>query len=225
MSNTHAQAPGIADYILTQVLAEWHPIGDQRAAQAEHAWARLPFRELAESEWLIVGYGHIGRETARRARAFGARVIGVRRTLAPDPYADAIAPFSDLPRLLPQADIVVLAASLNGTTQHLADARFFAAMKEGAILVNVGRGGLVAEHDLLSLDRDRPALAILDVFEVEPLPKESPFWDHPKVRVTGHCSAATAGMFARIDRVFWDNTARYAKGEPLLHEVNASNFD
>jgi phosphoglycerate dehydrogenase-like enzyme len=225
ISNTHAQAPGIADYILSQVLAEWHPIKDQRAAQAEHTWARLPFRELAESEWLIVGYGHIGRETARRAKAFGARVIGVRRTPAPDPDADAIAPFSELPKLLPQADIVVLAASLNGATQGMADARFFAAMKKDAILVNVGRGGLIAELDLLSaLDRNRPGLAILDVFEVEPLPQESPFWDHPKIRVTAHCSAATAGMFARIDQIFLENTVRYAKGEPLLNEVNASTL-
>ncbi len=226
ISNAHAQAPAIADYILSQVLAEWHPIKDQRAAQAGHVWTRLTFREIAESEWLIVGYGHIGRETARRAKAFGARVVGVRRTLGPDPYADAIAPFSELPKLLPQADIVVLAAPLNGTTQRMADAGFFAAMKKGAVLVNVGRGGLVAEHDLLpALDRDRPALAILDVFEVEPLPQESPFWDHPKIRVTAHCSAATAAMLDRVDQLFVENTARYVKGEPLLNEVNASTFD
>lgn len=225
MSNSTAQAPAIAEYILAQVISEWHPISRQRAAQAAHQWERISFRELSQTNWLIIGYGNIGRETAKRAKAFGARVTGIRRNVAPDPFADEIAPLSDLPRLLPEADIVVLASSLTETTRHTADAGFFAAMKEGSYLVNVGRGGLVVEGDLLkALDVDRPGRAILDVFEVEPLPKESPFWDHPKVRLTAHCSPSSAGTFLRGDQLFVDNLARYARAEPLISEVTKATF-
>jgi phosphoglycerate dehydrogenase-like enzyme len=225
MSNSNAQAIAIAEYVLAQVLSEWHPIAAQRAAQKAHDWKRIGFRELSQSEWLIVGYGAIGRETAKRAKGFGARVVGVRRNLAPDSHADAIAPLADLPKLLPEADIVLLAASLTESTRHLANAEFFAAMKEDSFLVNIGRGGLVDEAALLTaLPRKRPALAILDVFETEPLPTESPFWDHPQVRLTAHCSPSSAGTFLRGDQLFLDNLARYLKGEPLVTEVTASTF-
>lgn len=225
LSNSSAQAAAIAEYILAQVLSEWHPIRAQRAAQADHAWKRISFRELGQSHWLIVGYGHIGRETAKRAKAFGARVTGIRRRQEPDEFADAIHLLEDLPTLLPQADIVVLSTSLTGTTRRLADAAFLARLKPGAILVNVGRGGLVDEAALLkALDGDRPGLAILDVFETEPLPADSPFWDHPKVRLTAHCSPSSAGTVARGDALFLDNLGRFARGEPLRNEVTAATF-
>jgi phosphoglycerate dehydrogenase-like enzyme len=225
ISNSNAQAPAIAEYILAQVLAEWHPLKAQRAAQAAHEWTRIGFRELSQSRWLIVGYGNIGRETAKRAKSFGAHVTGIRRSPGADPVADVIAPMSELPSLLPASDIVVLTAPLTDATHHLADARFFAAMKDGAIFVNVGRGGLVDETALLAaLDTNRPGLAILDVFETEPLPKDTPFWDHPKVRMTAHCSPASTGTFARGDQLFLDNLARYARGETLITEVTERTF-
>ncbi|MGD0189782.1 MAG: D-2-hydroxyacid dehydrogenase [Rhizomicrobium sp.] len=225
ISNSNAQAPAISEYILAQVLAEWHPVKAQRAAQATHEWSRIGFRELSQSRWLIVGYGNIGRETAKRAKAFGAHVIGIRRSPGADDVADAIAPMSALPSLLPDADVVVLTAPLTEATHHLADARFFAAMKDGAYLVNVGRGGLVDEAALLAaLDTNRPGLAILDVFETEPLPKDSPFWDHPLVRMTAHCSPASTGTFLRGDQLFLDNLARYARGGTLITEVTERTF-
>ncbi|HUN52536.1 MAG TPA: D-2-hydroxyacid dehydrogenase [Candidatus Sulfotelmatobacter sp.] len=225
MSNSNAQAIAIAEYVLTQVLAEWHPVAAYRAAQRDRQWQRIRHRELWQSRWLIVGYGHIGREIARRAKAFGATVTGIRRNPAADEFADAMAVLDELPQHLPAADFVVLACGLNEATRDLAGPAFFGAMKRGSFLVNIGRGGLVDEAALLkALDADAPALAILDVFRQEPLPRDSPFWDHPKVRLTGHTSAASRGTMLRGDQLFLDNLGRFARGERLLNEVGERSF-
>jgi phosphoglycerate dehydrogenase-like enzyme len=223
LANSNAQAPAIAEYVVANVIAEYHPIARHR--QSDRQWQRVPFRELGDACWLIIGFGNIGREIARRARAFGGTIIGVRRTPGADPLTDEIAPPEALPRLLPRADIVVLAAGLTPETADLADAGFFAAMKPGSILVNIGRGGLVVDEALLAgLDKGTPSVAILDVFREEPLPPTNPFWDHPRVRVTAHCSAAGSGTIARGDRLFLDNLQRYARGEPLINAVTERNF-
>src|SRR3972149_3844535 len=120
----------------------------RREAQAHHEWRRIEFREIGGMHWLIVGFGTIGQETARRARAFGARVTGIRRDVAPHPDADRVAPLEALPSLLPESDIVVLSCPLNDATRDMADGGFFSRMKAGSMLVNVGRGGLVDEAAL-----------------------------------------------------------------------------
>jgi phosphoglycerate dehydrogenase-like enzyme len=225
ISNSSAQAVAIAEYVLAHVLAEWHPIAEQRAAQAAREWRRIRFREVAGSRWLIVGYGNIGREIARRAKAFGVHITGVKRSPGLDEFTDAIGRLDDLPGLLPAADVVVLAVALNDTTRDLAGPKFFAAMQPGSFLVNIGRGDLVDEAALLAaLDRDAPARAILDVFREEPLPTTSPFWAHPKVRLTGHTSAAGSGMQGRGDRLFLGNLQRFAKGETLVNQVSERTF-
>ena len=158
MSNSNAQAIAIAEYVLAQVLAEWHPLATYRAAQQAHEWKRIRHRELWQTRWLIVGYGNIGREIARRVKAFGAGVVGVRRSAGSDEFADEVATLAELPRLLPMADFVVLACGLNDTTRDLAGPAFFAAMKPGSFLINIGRGGLVDEEALLkALETDAPA--------------------------------------------------------------------
>lgn len=218
LTTSHGQAVGMAEYVLAGVLDHLQRGPERRAAQAGHEWRRLPFREIMGSRWVIVGFGAIGEGVAVRARAFGARVTGVRRAKAPHPSADAIASLADLPALLPTADVVVLACPLTPETHHLADAAFFAAMKPSAVLVNVGRGGLVDEPALLAaLESGAPGHAVLDVFETEPLPPESPFWDHPRVSLTAHASGVTNGQSARNDELFLENLGRYVRGEPLLH--------
>lgn len=225
LSNSDAQSIAIAEYVIANVLAEWHPVAGQRQAQREHRWRRLPFRELSRSNWLIVGFGKIGQEIARRMKPFGARITGIRRNVAPHELADEMASLADLPRLLPVADIVVLACGLNDSTRDLAGPEFFAAMKPGSFLVNVGRGGLVDETALIAaLDHETPALAILDVFRTEPLPVDSPFWDHPRVRLTPHSSSGGDGTLARGDTLFLTNLARFAAGERLINEVGANSF-
>lgn len=221
LTTSHGQAVGMADYVLWGVLDILQQGAGRRAAQAARTWTRIPFREIAGTRWLVIGFGAIGQAVGVRARAFGAEVIGVRRNPAPDAAADRIASVSDLPALLPDADVVVLACPLTAETRGLANAPFFAAMKPDAILVNVGRGGLVDEPELLAaLDRGVPGHAVLDVFEVEPLPSDSPFWGHPKVTLTPHASGMSEGNAARNDALFLENLRRYLAGERLRNEAD-----
>jgi len=103
----------------------------------------------------------------------------------------------------------------------MCDAAFFKALKPGAILINIGRGGLIDEDALRAgLDRGQPAHAVLDVFATEPLPPDSWFWDHPKVRVSAHTSNSGDGNLARGDELFLDNLARYLAKQPLRNEAD-----
>jgi glyoxylate/hydroxypyruvate reductase len=218
LTTTHVQAVGIADYVLWGVLDVLQRGPERRAAQAERRWERLPFREIDGSRWLIVGFGAIGQETAKRARAFGARITGVRRTPGPHPLADAMV--ADWREALGEADAVVLSLPLSPASARMADASAFAAMKPGSVFVNVGRGGLVDEPALLAaLDGGTPEHAVLDVFDTEPLPSESPFWGHPRVTLTSHTSGVGTGVQARADQVFLENLRRFAAGEPLSSVV------
>ena len=221
LTTSHGQAVGMADYVIAGVLDAFQRWPERRAAQAARDWRELEVREVAGSAWLIIGYGAIGAGVAARARAFGAKITGVRRNQAPDPLADEIAPMDAIPRLLSAADVVVLSPPLNAATRHLANDAFFKAMKPGSVLVNVGRGGLVDEAALLpALERGIPSHAVLDVFETEPLPPESPFWAHPRVSLTAHCSGVTGAQNERNRVLFLDNLGRYLAGKPLLNEID-----
>jgi phosphoglycerate dehydrogenase-like enzyme len=223
ISKSSAQAPTIAEYVMSHALALLHPVEAQRDAQKSHQWKRIFYREIASTHWLMVGYGAIGREIAKRLQPFGAPLTVVRRNTAPLPHVVDVRPTSDLVALLPNADVVVLACALNDETRGLAGETFFAAMKSGSIFINIGRGDLVDEDALKSgLDRNQPAHAVLDVFHTEPLPPEAWFWDHPKVRVTAHGSAAGDGVLARGDALFLENLRRYRAGETLLNEASPS---
>jgi len=226
LTNSHAQAPAIAQYVLANVLAETWPVAAARQAQREKSWKRLAFTELGGSQWLVVGFGEIGREIAKRAKAFGARITGINRS-ARDNHgiADAMATLADLSKLLPNADFVVLAVSHNDATNDLVDAKFVGAMKQGSVIVNIGRGQLIVDEALLSgLEKNAPALAILDVFREEPLPASHPYWSHPKVRVTGHTSSSGNGTLGRADNFFLENLRRFEAGEPLLSPVTAGQL-
>jgi phosphoglycerate dehydrogenase-like enzyme len=223
LTKSSAQAPAIAEYVLAHALSLIHPMEAFRRAQDAREWRFQTFREVAETRWLLVGFGSIGVEIARRLQPFGARLSVVRRSPSPDPLAAEVRPMEDLPRLLPESDVVVLACALNADTRGLADDAFFQALKPGALLINIGRGGLLDEEALRSgLDRDQPGRAVLDVFQTEPLPGESWLWGHPKVQVTSHCSGGGEGVLARGDRLFLENLARYQRGAPLLNEARRS---
>jgi len=221
LATSHGQAVGMADYVLWGVLDHFQHGPGRRAAQSAGEWTRARSRELDGSRWLVIGFGAIGQGVGRRARAFGAQVTGVRRNPAPHPDADLIAGDADISRLLPEADVVVLSLPLTPETRHLVDAAFLGRMKPRSVLVNVGRGGLVDEAALLAaLDQGVPEHAVLDVFETEPLPKESRFWGHPRVTLTPHASGISEGWAARNDTVFLDNLGRYLAGQPLLSEAD-----
>jgi phosphoglycerate dehydrogenase-like enzyme len=171
----------------------------------------------------MVGFGSIGSEIARRLQPFNAPLTVVRRRAAPEPLAADVRPTADLIALLPAADVVILACALTDETRGIAGPAFFGALKPGALLINIGRGDLVDEAALRAgLDADRPGMAVLDVFQTEPLPKTAWFWDHPQIRLTSHCAGAGDGVAGRGDRLFLENFRRYRSGEALLHEAHPS---
>jgi phosphoglycerate dehydrogenase-like enzyme len=220
LTTNTAQSVSIAEYVLWGVLDHLQRGPERRTAQAAHEWARLRYREVAGSRWLVIGFGAIGQAIAVRAAAFGARITGVRRSGGAHPAAEMVATPDQTPALLPDADIVVLAVPLSHATEGLVDKAFLAAMKPGSVLVNIGRGDLVDEPALLeALERGVPEHALLDVFRTEPLPPDSPFWRHPRVTLTGHASALGEGFVRRSDEVFLANLGRYLSGQPLLNEA------
>lgn len=220
LTTSHGQAVGMAEYVIAGVLDHFQRGPARRASQAEAAWARHAFREVNGTTWLIIGYGAIGQGVARTARALGATTVGVRRDQSAHESADRIISLAGVPDLLPEADVVVLSVPLTAETRHLVDAGFLAAMKAGSVLVNVGRGGLVDEAALLAaLEAGKPEHAVLDVFETEPLPADSPFWRHPRVALTPHAAGISNGATARNEALFIENLRRFAAGEPLLNEA------
>lgn len=224
LTTSHGQAVGMADYVLWGVLDALQEGPARRAAQAAGQWTRHPFREIAGSRWTIVGFGAIGQGVAVRAKAFGAHITAIRRSDAPHPAADVMATRAAFLDLLPDTDVLALCAPLTPETRHIANAAAFDRMKPGSIFVNVGRGPLVDESALLAaLDRGVPSHAVLDVFETEPLPVDSRFWDHPRVTLTPHSSGMSAGNAARNDVVFLDNLSRYLKGEALVNRASPAD--
>ncbi len=223
--NSSAQAVAISEYVLAQALNLLQPIGQQRSQQEEKIWQTTPFREISGMDWLIIGFGPIGQGVAKRVKSFGATTTVVRRSPEVSDYADRAGTMADLKTLLPDADVVVLACSLNNETRDFADESFFAALKDGAILINVARGALIVDDALIAaLDDGRLAAAVLDVFRQEPLPESDPLWSHPKVRLTPHTSFAGNGSHARWEQLFLDNIVRFVNGEDLENEVNPNDI-
>lgn len=168
---------------------------------------------------LVVGLGAIGSEVARLLRAAGLRVLGVSRGGAARPHAAETGAVADLDRVLPRAEIVVLTIPLTAATRHLLDARRLGLLPRGAWLVNVGRGALVDEAALVAaLRAGQVGRAALDVFEVEPLPADSPLWAMGSVIVTAHVAGPDA--VAAVCDVFAENYARFRAGQPLLYRVD-----
>lgn len=234
-------APVMAEYSLSMMLAWAHAMPELAAAQPQHEWAahrepEIMPKELRGATLGIVGYGSIGRETARQAQAFGMRILACKRN--PDQKADAGwtvpgtgDPEGRLPEryydirqlhdMLGQCDYVVLTLALTPTTHHIIDAAALKSLKPGAVLVNVARGGLVDEPALIEALRTGVVHAAgLDVFEQEPLSADSPLWDMPNVLITPHISGSHPAHDQRLFQLFTDNLRRYLDGQPLLNQVD-----
>ncbi|MEL6856799.1 MAG: NAD(P)-dependent oxidoreductase [Pseudomonadota bacterium] len=224
-TGSHAQSHAIAEWVLWAGLDFYQAGAARRQAQRDENWTRLPFREVSNTRWLLVGFGGIGQATGARLKALGAEVIGVRRSGGTSPAADQIITPDQMLATLPEIDAVVLCLPLTEATENMADAAFFAAMKPGALFINVGRGGLVDEDALLrALDAGTPAEAYLDVVREEPLPAGDPIWRHSKVTLTPHISALTEESKRRTDQVFLENLKRFHDGAILNNLVAKDVF-
>jgi phosphoglycerate dehydrogenase-like enzyme len=202
----------MAEYVLGLVLAMAKDLPGTITAQARREWRHRETEQVTGSRAVVVGGGPIGRAIARLLTAVGVRVELVGRR-----------DFATLPELLPRADWLVLAAPLTDTTRGMLDAELLAALRPSARVINVGRGALVVEPDLVdALRAGRIAGAALDVFAREPLPPGSPLWELPGVIVSPHMSGDVIGWRHALVDVFVDNLARYRAGEPLRNVVDKS---
>lgn len=224
LSKSSAQSVAIAEYVTAHAFSLITPIDAQRAAQAEKKWQPTPWREISQTRWTMIGFGNIGHEIATRVKPFGVHLTVVRRQSDGDGLADEVISSHDLPRVLPQTDVVVLACSLNAETRHMANDAFFSALKKDSILINIGRGALINSDALRKgLDNDKPKHAVLDVFETEPLPADNWMWDHPKIRVSAHTSHFGGGTAGRGDDLFLQNLKRFLSNEPVLNEATRAD--
>jgi phosphoglycerate dehydrogenase-like enzyme len=191
--------------------------------QRAHTWALHEMERLAGRRVVVVGPGPIGRAIARALRdGLAMRVTAVGRTARPgDELFETIRGVDELHATLAEADYVIDAMPLTPQTRHVFDVSAFAAMKPTARFVNIGRGATVVESALVdALSSGGIAGAALDVFEEEPLPKESPLWDMENVIVCPHMSGDVEDLETDFAAVFYDNLGRWLRGEPLRNVVD-----
>ena len=212
----------MAEYVLAMALALAKDLPTTLNRQRERRWHHRETERLGGRRALVAGTGPIGRAIGRKLAAVGMTVTGLGRTpRATDPDLGEVLPMSSLSEVLPDMDWVVLAAPLTDETRGMIDAKALAAMKPTARLVNVGRGQLVVQDDLVDALRGGGlAGAALDVFVDEPLPESSPLWEMPNVIVSPHMSGDVVGWRAELVALFRDNLTRYLDGEPLRNVVD-----
>jgi phosphoglycerate dehydrogenase-like enzyme len=203
-----------AELAVAGVLALVRDLPFYFTQQAKHRWAPERHGEISGRRALILGSGDIGTRVAQAFEGLGAITTRVGRT--PRAGVEAIA---TLPRLLPAAEIVVLALPHTPETDLLVDDRFLAALPDGAILANVARGRIVDTDALVSHLREHRISAFLDVTEPEPLPPEHPLWDMPNALITPHVGGGTERWAGRAVALVRDQLQRYLGGDPLLNVV------
>ena len=239
----------MAEYVLAQMLALGHHIPKMIEDKEQKHWPRKLDDQLSESRWEryvpqelrdrtlgVVGYGSVGREIARLAQAFGMQILAIKRDLrnledmsfrlegTGDPKADIperIYPVAALHSFLTECDVVVLTTPLTSETTNLIDAQALNAMRNDALLINVSRGGIIAEADLVNaLQEGEIGGAALDVFQEEPLPDTSPLWELPNVILSPHVSGFTPHYDDRATDLFAENLRRFIVGEDLINVVD-----
>ncbi len=211
----------MARYVVFHLLAEAQRPEECAAAQRERRWeGRLLPEDLGGKRALVFGLGRIGRQIARALRELGLEVHGFVRDARGDPEFP-LHPAAALGEWLPSARLLVLSAPLTAATRGVVDAGLLARGHAGLTLVNVARGRLVVEADLVAaLDAGKLRRAVLDVFAREPLPADSPLWSHPRVVVTPHHSGPSTPR-AMVPDIL-DNLRRYADGLPVREAVDRS---
>lgn len=213
-----APAQEIAEYCVAYVLRHQRNMPFHEQHEANAIWTPRAPRKTPETTVGVLGLGHIGGRTARTFAALGFRVLGWSRSPKQMDGIDCRYGQAALLPLLAECDYVASVLPATPETDNLFNAEMFSAMKEGSVLINVGRGNLIDEQALIeALDNGRLSHAILDVFKTEPLPQEHPFWKHPQITVTPHVSGwHQTGAF----KVVAENYYRLIEKRPLLNLVD-----
>lgn len=212
----------IAEWVLHALLMIVKRAPQQLAAQQERRWQdSIGFDELTGKTLTILGAGGIGREIARRAAAFDMRIWGVNRSGRDVPHVERIVSGEQWRDLLPETDMLVLAAPLTESTRNLIGARELALLPERAWLINIARGTIVDEAALIeALRTGAIAGAALDTFVKEPLPPDSPLWTLPNVIISPHHSGSSPRSQERVVDLFMENLERFVNGAELRNIVD-----
>ncbi len=214
----------VADQAFALLLGLTRGIHHFTRNQDNHKWggSKSPMIEIDGFKIGIVGLGGIGMQMVKRAKGFDMHVIAVDayRTEKPD-NVDELMPMDKLADMMSQVDVVMIACPLTEETRGLINTENLSVMQPTAYLINVARGPIVKEDDLIeTLQAGKIAGAGLDVTEVEPLDKESPLWDMDNVIITPHAAGGSQHRMQRITEFFLDNLERYLKGEELKNVVD-----
>ncbi len=207
----------IAEFAVMMMLAAAKRSDTILDNQRQHVWLETPpgTAEIDDSKALIIGYGGIGQQIAKKLSGFDVEITAVRRSASDDPNVIGL---DDWRERLGEFDWVFVSAPATSETQHLLGADEFAAMKSSAWLINVARGSLVDQDALITaLESKSIGGAVLDVTDPEPLPKEHPLWDAPNCIITMHLSGqAQTRMFQRAAARFVENLKRFQDGEEMI---------
>jgi len=213
----------VAEHALALLLALVRRLPDAAAGQRDHRWRREEITPnvttLEDMTVCIIGLGAIGRDVARKVRAFDARVIGVSRAAAAGGDVERVFPREQLRAALALADAVVICTNGDESSFHMIGAGELAAMKASAVIINIARGTIIDEPALIAaLGAGTIAGAGLDVVAVEPMPADNPLWDMANVIVSPHIAGSGSVGYLQHKALFAQNLERFRTGQPLINE-------
>lgn len=218
-SGIHSET--IAEHVLGMMLSLVRGYAAHIRNQQKRVWKPMEPELLHGKTLGIVGFGAIGQAIGFRARAFGMRVIGMRKTPSPSPAAHEVWADDRLDELMPLVHHLVLAVPLTNETRGLVNGGRLELLQRGAFVYNIARGDVIDEAALTALlASGHLGGAGLDVFEKEPLPECSPLWDLPNVIITPHCAGSMPDYRERAFKIFLENLERFTQGKDLLNEVD-----
>ena len=213
----------LAEFVLASVLYFVKRFPELRRWQAEHRWTRYTSRSLLGQRALVVGLGHVGRRTAEMLTAAGMEVIGAVRSIGSSSAsthsgASELIAFDSILDVLPTTDYLVLCCPLTAETTNLINAECIDAMRPGAVLINIARGGVLDESALeRALKSGRMGGAALDTTAIEPLPRESALWDMGNVLISPHSASTVVAENQRITDLFCENLRRWLRNDELVN--------
>jgi phosphoglycerate dehydrogenase-like enzyme len=225
VTNSHIHGDTIADHVFAFILAHTRRLREAQGFQTARQWVHDELRgtPLAGRTIGILGLGTIGAGVARRAAAFGMRVVGTKRRPTPIPGVERIVPPDEIDAVLREASVLAMTLPLTPATKGILGARELALLPQGAFVVNIGRGGQIDEAALVeALRSGHLGGAGLDVFADEPLPPDSPLWTAPGLMITPHVAGDFPGYMDRMLPLFCENLKQYLAGRPLRNVVDTA---
>jgi len=215
----------ISEHVLGYMIYHYLGFNRNRAAQAAQVWDRFIPQELYGKTISILGMGSIASDVAKRAKAFGMTVLGVKRTMADIEYVDEVLTNDRMDEAISRADTLVMLLPAMDETDKIMDAGKFAIMKDGAFFVNVGRGQTVDTAALVqALKSGKLSGAALDALDPEPLPAGHPLWSMDNVFITPHMSAQSPMYMHRAFQVFQNNVPYYLRGERMPSQMDIDKY-